>query len=92
MKVKVKAKIVFNDVEGKIRRTVNDEWVCSKERGVYLQDNNAVEIIEEIKEAEDDFNKLAEDIKKTGLKTEDIQITPKEKKKTTTKKSTGKKK
>lgn len=50
MEVLVKALIDFNDLEKNVKRKVGDEWLCSSERAGFLQENKAVEIIEEVKE------------------------------------------
>ena len=50
MKFKVKALISFNDLEENKRRTVGEEFECSKKRADYLLENNAIEIIEEKEE------------------------------------------
>lgn len=54
MMVKVRALKAFEgrkDAERNVYPVAGDEWTCSKERAEYLVENNAVEIIEEIKEA-----------------------------------------
>ena len=44
---KVKAIINFDDVEAGVPREANkSEWVCSKERYLYLKEHNAVELVE----------------------------------------------
>ena len=52
MKLKVKALINFNDLEGKTKRKVGDIFEVSKIRADYLIEHKAIEIVEEIKEAE----------------------------------------
>lgn len=86
---KVKAKINFDDVETGERRVAGkSEWYCSKERYLYLQEHNAVELIEvekiDLPEAKIEY--YEEPIKE--LKVE-VKL---EKPKTTRKKRTTKKK
>lgn len=80
MKVKVKAKIIFDDIEDETRREVGDEWICEKERAEYLEQHNAIEIIEEIKEVKEETKKVEEKPKKATER------------KATTKKTTNSKK
>ena len=48
--MKVKALIRFDDVEAGVPRKIGDEWETNEDRANYLKENNAVEIIETIKE------------------------------------------
>jgi len=52
MKVKVRAKINFNDMDndGVLREKDVSEWICDRERAEFLASKNAIEIIEYIKE------------------------------------------
>ena len=50
--MKVKAIINFNDLDENKKRTIGDEFEVSKERADFLLGHKAVEIVEEIKEAE----------------------------------------
>lgn len=50
MKVKVKALINFKDIEANKDRVKGEEFICTYERAEYLKDNNAIEILEEVKE------------------------------------------
>lgn len=50
MKVKVKALINFKDIEANKDRVKGEEFICNYERAEYLRDNNAIEILEELKE------------------------------------------
>lgn len=65
MKFKVKAIINFNDLEeGQHRIAGKSEWECSKERADYLLEHKAVEIVKEVKEEKDVFEKYEEEIAK----------------------------
>lgn len=82
MKVKVKAIIDFsfgrfNEIENLIRSSEkkedgylykNDIFICSREIADYLEENNAIEIIEEIKEVKEETKKVEEKPKKTTTK------------------------
>ncbi len=52
MKAKVKALINFNDIEANKKRIAGEEFECSKIRAEYLEEHQAVEILEIIKEKE----------------------------------------
>jgi len=87
MKARVRALQKFEgirDSERDVYPKAGDTWITSLERAEYLRDNNAVEILEEIKE---EAPKKAE-VKKESVKEE----APKEEKKATAKKTTTKKK
>lgn len=72
---KVKALINFNDYEGKdinagggfIARNVNDEFMCSAERYLYLKEHNAVELIE-IQKVEEPKTEIKKEAKKKSKK------------------------
>ena len=72
-KYSVKAIRNFNDYEGRktegddfVFRKVGDEFDCSKERYLYLKDNDAVELIEIIPEKIEEEKKQSK--KKTAKK------------------------
>lgn len=78
MKVMVKAKINFNDLEEKAYRKANESiWECSEERAEYLKEHNAVEIL----------TKQKEEVKKEIIE----EVKEEQKSKTTKKKKTSKK-
>ena len=48
--MKVKAIIEFNDKVENVLRKVGDIFDCNEERGNFLLDNKAVELVKEVKE------------------------------------------
>ena len=54
MRLKVKSIIKFDDLEENVKREIGDVFECSKERADYLLKNNAIEIVEDVKEEKND--------------------------------------
>ena len=50
MQVKVKVLKPFKDLEENKQRVIDEEYITNKVRADYLVENDAVEIIEEVKE------------------------------------------
>ena len=51
---KIKALIVFEDLEENKRREIGDEFLCTKERYEFLKNHNAVELVGKITEKVED--------------------------------------
>lgn len=87
MKVMVKAKIRFNDLEANKIRDIDEIFVVEKDRGEFLKERNAVEIIEEIKEKIEiikNVDKAIERIEESAKET--VEEKPKKTRKKTSKK------
>ena len=77
--------------------TEGEQWEVSLERKELLVEKGFVKVVKEIKgttmkETEEELKKTADNLRKVGSKTEDMQVVPKETKKATAKKTTRKKK
>ena len=66
MKVKVKCVLKggYDDIKLKRHINENEEYIVDFERANYLKDNNAVEILEEIKEEKDKYKPKKDEFKK----------------------------
>ena len=68
---KVRSLISFFDIEGNIKREVDDEWICKLERAEFLKDKGAITILEEIEvipEKKEEIKKDVENIEKSKKK------------------------
>ena len=68
----------------KIERKINDEFYCTKERYEFLKQNNAVKLVEELKEEnQEDYDnvdfKIVQDWEKEQERKEEIKQKPKKK-------------
>lgn len=68
---KVRATINFDDIEeNNVRRYAGDsEWLCTKERYLYLKDHGAVELIEIVLAKKEEPKEEIKEVKKTTKKT-----------------------
>ena len=68
----------------KIERKINDEFYCTKERYEFLKQNNAVKLVEELKEEnQEDYDnvdfEIVQDWEKEQERKEEIKQKPKKK-------------
>ena len=64
----------------KIERKINDEFYCTKERYEFLKQNNAVKLVEELKEEnQEDYDNVDFEIVQDSEKEEEIKQKPKKK-------------
>lgn len=68
----------------KIERQINDEFYCTKERYEFLKQNNAVKLVEELKEEnQEDYDnvdfEIVQDWEKEQERKEEIKQKPKKK-------------